>query len=100
MPFVCDPPNTVPPAVVQLADKYEYSCAKKITPRFGLKEYDVYRVLKYNSYESFILIKNSNARFITKDEAKKIDFSCGWDDGTGCLPFEIVDNAYHPIILE
>ena len=100
MPFVCDPPNTVPPAVIQLADRYEYSCAQKRKPIQNIGDFDVYRVSKYNFFISYILFKDNNARFADNNEAKKIDFFCGWGDGNGCQPCEIVDNAYHPIIIK
>ncbi len=56
MPFVCDPPNTVPSVVVQLADKYEYSCAQKIKPIQNIGDYDAYGVIKYNGFPSFYFI--------------------------------------------
>lgn len=85
---------------IQLADKYEYTCAQKRKPIQNIGDFDIYRVSKYNFFISYILFKDNNARFTDNNEAKKIDFFCGWGDGNGCQPCEIVDNAYHPIITE
>ena len=97
MPFVCDPPNTVPPAVIQLADKYEYSCAQKFKPKSGFEGYEVYRVLKYNSYPSFILYKENKARYANQEEVKNFSELCTWDENF-CLPFDYVNHTFHYII--
>ena len=95
MPFVCDPPNTVPPAVVQLADKYEYSCAQKIKPIQNIGNYDVYRVVKLQGFISFILHKDNEVRYTTYEENRKISFLCNED--FKCTPIEIINNEFHYI---
>ena len=95
MPFVCDPPNTVPSVVVQLADKYEYSCAQKIKPIQNIGDYDAYGVIKYNGFLSFILYKDNKARFATYEENRKMTFLCNED--FKCTPIEIINNEFHYI---
>ena len=98
MPFVCDPPNTVPPAVVQLADKYDYSCAQKIKPIQNIGDYDVYGVYKYNFFRSYILLKNNNVRFASNNEAEKISYSCLYfQPHYKCTPMNIINNEVHYI---
>lgn len=87
----CEPPNHIPPAVIELADKYYYNCYEKITPSEKLGNYDVYQVLKYDFFRSFILVNNDEIRYATEEEANKIAPICrGYFKNYPCIPIEIL----------
>ena len=92
----CPPPTDVPPAVIRLAEHYDYHCPMKYDPIMDL-DYDVYKVRKFDIFIAFILVKDNEIRFANHEEAKRCDFFCGWGEHA-CDPFEINNNTMHYIL--
>lgn len=88
----CEPPNQIPPAVIQLANKYDYNCYRKFKPYKNIENYDVYQVLKQGYFRSYILANDKEVRYATSQEVKNniiLDFD--WLCYYKCIPLKVID---------